>query len=152
MLIAKFPRRTTNTHFKYYPAILTGALHSPLAHFFFRRPKFQFPPLDFGAVAQVKWSILLPPPPDRTDQGICRTRLTLRVGRCPIRRRPIFFPPLPDHSPHPQDVGATHRRVGLIYPRSPPSSIKCPASTNGNGSCLAILPGVCESTPTNVCF
>jgi hypothetical protein len=26
---------------------------SPLVHFFFRRPKFQFPPLDFGAVAQV---------------------------------------------------------------------------------------------------
>jgi hypothetical protein len=58
---------------------------SPLAHFFFRRPKFQFPPLDFGAVAQVKWSILLPPPLDRTDQGIHQTRLTLHAGQCPIR-------------------------------------------------------------------
>ena len=61
----------------HYGAILTV---------FFWRPKFQFPPRDFGTLAQVRWPTLLPQPSDCTAPGIHQTRSISYVGGCPIRR------------------------------------------------------------------
>ncbi len=70
-----------------------------------------------------------PPPAVGSHRtGYSSNALDLARRAMPYLPLTDFFPPLPDHSPHPQDVGATHRRVDLIYPRSPPPSIKCPAS------------------------
>jgi hypothetical protein len=71
-----------------------------------------------------------PPPAAGSHRpGYSSNALDLPRRAMPYSPLTDFFPPLPDHSPHPHDVGATHRRVDLIYPRSPPPSIKCPAST-----------------------
>ena len=115
-----------------------------LAHFFWR-PKLQFPPLDFGTITQVRWPILLPPPPDRTAPSIRQTRSILRVGGCPICCLLIFLPPL-DHS-------ITHRTLEqltgastLFILCSPPHTLKCPPLSTGSASSLSILPGLCKLT------
>ena len=81
-----------STHI-YYGAILTAA-HILSCIFSFWRPKFQYPTRDFGTVAQVRWPILPPLPPDRTAPGTHQTRSILRVGGCHIRRW-LSCPPSP---------------------------------------------------------
>ncbi len=71
-----------------------------------------------------------PPPAAGSHRpGYSSNALDLAHWAMPYSLLTDFFPPLPDHSPHPQDVGVTHRRIDLIYLRSPPPSIKCPALT-----------------------
>ncbi len=137
--------------FVYYPAILTFALLLSRI-FFFSETKIPIYAAGLWSRSTGKMVDSPPPAAGSHQPGYLLNVLDLARWAMPYSPLTDFFPPLPDHSPHPQDVGATHRHVDPIYPRSPPPSIKCPASMNGNGSCMAILPGVCESTPMNVCF
>ncbi len=58
-----------------------------------------------------------PPPAAGSHRpGYLSNVLDLARQAMPYSPLTDFFPPLPEHSPHPQDVGATHRRVDLIYP------------------------------------
>jgi hypothetical protein len=68
---------------------------SPLAHFFFRRIKFQFPPLDFWSRSTGKM-VDSPPPAARSHRpGYLWNALDLARRAMPYSPLTNFFPPLP---------------------------------------------------------
>jgi hypothetical protein len=111
---------------RYYPAILTGALLL-LRKFFFSETKIPISAAGFWSNSTGKMVNSPPPAAGLHRPGYSSNVLDLARRAMPYSLLNDFFPPLPDHSPHPQDVGATHRRVNRIYPHSTPPSIKCPA-------------------------
>ncbi len=99
---------------------------SPLAHFFFPETKIPISAAGFLSRSTGKMANS-PPPTARSHRPGCLSNVLDRAHwAMPYLPLTDFFPPLPNHSPHPQDVGVTHRRVNLIYPRSPPHRSNAP--------------------------